>query len=241
MDVIRMDEGWQMDAGLAMDQAMIVPPPAPPGHKRKGKVMDYIPYKRDGRYLWYKNLSANVVAEAVKFGGVAADATAIKALADGIIAKYDATNAAQLALDAARVMEHNAEPAALAQIRAKVRNWKTLANYPSSGSEGVLQLHGTDSPFDPTTYKAEFTATPASGGVRLDFTKKGADRVAFYSRLRGTVPWHSLGTHTDSPHLDVTPLAQAGVPEAREYMARGMVHDAEIGQDSDVANVTFAG
>ena len=241
MDVIRMDEGWQMDAGLAMDQAMIVPPPAPPRRKQKGKTMDYVPPKRETRYLWYKNLSENVTVEVPKMGAPVADATAVKALADAIIAKYDASNAAQLALEAARVMEHNAEPATLTQIRAKVRNWKTLPNYPSSGSEGVLQLHGTDSPFDPTTYKAEFTATAASGGVRLDFTKRGADRVAFYSRLRGTVPWKSLGNHTDSPHLDVTPLAQAGVPEAREYMARGMVRDAEIGQDSDVASVTCAG
>ena len=30
--------------------------------------MDFMPSKRSDRYLWYKNLSANVVAEAVKFG-----------------------------------------------------------------------------------------------------------------------------------------------------------------------------
>jgi hypothetical protein len=31
------------------------------------------------------------------------------------------------------------------------------------------------------------------------------------------------------------------VPETREYMARGLVNDAEIGVDSAAVSVTFAG
>jgi len=241
--VIQMDQGWTMDAGLAMDQPAPSPVPAvvPVVHKRKGKTMDYIPYKRDPRYLWYKNLSANVVAEAVKMGVAPADATAIKAIADGIIAKYDATNAAQLALDSARLLEGSTEAAGLAQIRAKVRNWKTLTNYPASGSEAVLQLKGTDSPFDPATYKPVIKVKTVPGGVQVAFTKKGVDGVAVYMRVAGTTTWRKVGMDTESPFTDTTPLAAAGVPENREYKGRGVLHDEEIGLDSDTANVTFAG
>lgn len=243
MAMLRCDEGWRLNEGLFMDQPPVVPSviPPPPGSHKKGKTMDYIPNQRDARYLWYKNLSTNIVAEAVKFGGVAADATAIKAVADGIIAKYDLTNTAQQALDGARLIEHSTEAAALVQIRAKVKNWKTLSGYPASGSEGVLQLKGTDSAFDPATYKPELKATVVAGGVKVEFKKKGVAAMSIYMRRGGTANWQKLGIDTESPYLDSAPLAQAGVAEVREYKARGILHDVEIGVDSDVVSATFAG
>ena len=36
-------------------------------------------------------------------------------------------------------------------------------------------------------------------------------------------------------------LANPAVPEVREYMARGVVDDVEIGLDSDIIEVVFAG
>ena len=241
--VIEMDAGWRMDENLFMDQPAPSPVPAvvPVVHHRKGKTMDYIPYKRDPRYLWYVNLSDNVVAEAVKMGVAPADATAIKAVADGIIAKYDATNDAQKAVDAARLLEAGTEAAGLAQIRAKVRNWKTLTNYPTSGSEAVLQLKGTDSPFDPVSYKPVIKVKTVPGGVQVAFVKKGVDGLAIYMRLEGATTWSKVGMDTESPFTDTTPLAVAGAPENREYMARGVLHDEELNTASDTANVTFAG
>jgi hypothetical protein len=242
--VIEMDAGWFMDAGLSMDDPAPSPVPVtppPPVHKKKGKAMDFVPPKRDARYQWYKNLSSNVVAEGVKMGVPAADALAVKALADAIIAKYDATNTAQTALDGLRQIESTTEAADLAQIRAKVRNWKTLANYPGSGSEAVLQLKGADSAFDPTTYKPVIKLSLVPGGVRVGFVKKGVDGVAIYMRVAGTTLWRKVGMDTESPFTDTTPLAAPGVPEVREYMARGVLHDEELPLDSDPAIITFAG
>ena len=50
-----------------------------------------------------------------------------------------------------------------------------------------------------------------------------------------------LGTDTEAPYFDTKPLANPAVPEVREYMARGMVGDEEVGLDSDIASITFAG
>jgi hypothetical protein len=43
-------------------------------------------------------------------------------------------------------------------------------------------------------------------------------------------------------HFDQPPnVPQPPPPPVREYMARGMVGDDEIGQDSDIVSIAFAG
>ncbi|MBI2924530.1 MAG: hypothetical protein HYY24_02365 [Verrucomicrobia bacterium] len=203
--------------------------------------MDYVPNQRNARYQWYKNVSANVVAEAAKFGAPAADATAAKALADGIIAKMEATDAADTAAKGARQIERTTEAANLAQLRAKARNWKTLSGFPASGSEAVLKLKGAEAAFDPTTYKPVIKVSIEAGRIKVEFEKRGVDGVAVYSRRRGEAQWRRIGTDTDSPYFDTGALAQPNVPEVREYMARGLIGDEEVGLDSDSVSITFAG
>lgn len=203
--------------------------------------MDYVPNKRNDRYLWYKNLSDNVDTEGPKFGLTAAEATAAKALADGVIAKMEAADAAVAAMDGARQIERTTEATNLAEIRAKVRNWKTLSGFPPSGSEAVLKLKGAEEGFDPATYKPLIKASIDAGKIKIDFNRRGADGVAVYCRLRGTATWRKIGSDTNPPYFDTAPLAQPNVPEVREYMARGMINDNEIGLDSDIVSITFAG
>ena len=60
--------------------------------------------------------------------------------------------------------------------------------------------------------------------------------------LRNSMPCAIAATKRKTfPFLDETPLAQPGIPEQREYMARGVKGDDEIGQDSDIVTVTYAG
>ena len=242
--IIRFDEGWRLDEGHHFDQPPnFLPPVLPPVLPaiKKGKSMDFFPSKRAVQYQWLQNLSTNVVTEAAKFGGVAGDATAMKAQADAILAKMDITDSAAAALDGARNIEGSTLAANLASIRAKVKNWKTLAGYPASGSEAVLKLKGSGPAFDPTNYKPVITVSLVAGKPQIDFTKLGVDGVAIYCRLAGTGTWRKLAVDTESPYVDTAPLAQAGVPELREYKARGVVNDVEIGQDSDVVSIAFAG
>jgi hypothetical protein len=67
------------------------------------------------------------------------------------------------------------------------------------------------------------------------------DSVNIYGRLAGQSAWTLLGRDSESPYLDQRPLANPAVPEKREYMARGVVNDVEIGVDSDIVTVVFAG
>lgn len=203
--------------------------------------MDYIPDKRQDRYDWLTNLSNNIVAEAVKFGLSSDEALAAKALADAIIAKMDATDVAISELDGARHAERDVQTVKLAQIRASVANWKTLPGMPGSGSDGVLKLQGTATVFDENTYKPVLHLTIEAGTVRIAFQKKGVEAMAIYSRLAGSPLWERIAIEHHSPYHDTRPLAQPNVPEVREYMARGIRNDEEIGQDSDIYTITFSG
>lgn len=241
--IIRLDEGWRLDEGHHLDQppnAPAVIPVVVPAKKSNKPHMDFISDKRAERYLWLKNLSDNIVAEAVKMGLSAGEATATKTLADVLIAAMEATNDAQTALDGARATEKTVSTANIAALRLKVRNMKTLPGYAASGSEGVLNLKGPVSDFDPNTFKPVLKAMIEGGKPRIDFTKKGVDAVAVYCRPRGTAAWRKLAVDTSSPYYDTEPLANPNMPEVREYMGMGVVDDIEIGVASDIVSVTLS-
>jgi len=203
--------------------------------------MDYILPRRADRKEFFTNLSANIVVEGPKFGLTSLQCTDIKAVVDAILAKMDDTDTAQNALDSAHDLEQQTETANEAVLRASVRNWKTLPGYAASGSEAVLRLKGAAVVFDPNTFKPKIKATVRPGEVLISFEKGGADGVVVYSRLRGTLPWHKLAIDMNPPYNDTAPLATPNVPEVREYMARGILDDVEIGLESDIVTATFAG
>ncbi len=153
----------------------------------------------------------------------------------------DATEAAEVALAAAHEIEFVLEKSTDLAIRAKVKNWKTLPGYPASGSEAALRLKGAAGAFDHNTYKPVIKVSQEADVIKIAFTKKGVDSMAIYSRLRGTSAWNKLAVETTSPYFDSSPLAAPGVAEAREYMARGVLSDEEIGLTSDIASITFGG
>lgn len=79
------------------------------------------------------------------------------------------------------------------------------------------------------------------GRVRIDFVKDGLDGVHIYARLKGQTTWAKLALDTYSPYEDNRPLATAGQPEHREYMAIGVLHDEEVTQQSDIVEAVFGG
>jgi hypothetical protein len=244
--IIRMDQGWKLDAGHRFDQPPLVPPPPVPvpgpGQpiKKKGKHMDWMPRKRANRYLWWKNLRDNIDVEGPKMGLSPAEITAVKDLAIAQLAKMDATDAASVALDGARAEEEDASSANEFEIRTQVKNWKTRPGFAASGCEGVLQLVGPGSNFDRNTFKPSVKVSFMGGQIKLDFIKSECDSVAVYCRLRGSTTWNRLGTDSSSPYFDTNPLANPAVAEVREYFVRGIIDDVEIGVESDIVHITLS-
>jgi hypothetical protein len=116
-----------------------------------------------------------------------------------------------------------------------------LPNWKSSGADGELQCSASNSDVDPGSYKPVIKVEIKGGLITLDFKKKGVDGIAIYARLRGTMGWTKIGTDTSSPYIDGRPLAQPNVAEIREYMARGMIGDDEIGLESDIVSINYGG
>jgi hypothetical protein len=203
--------------------------------------MDYIPPQRSERNQFYKNFSDNAVTEGPKFNAPTGSALAAKANADAILAAMAATDSLEDQLKAARLIERNVIALNLPPFRATGGLWKKLPGWPASGSEAVLRLKGPGIVFDPATYKPSFTLSMEAGKIRFDFEKKGVQRLKFFCRLRGQTVWNEIGEDSAPPYWDTNPLANPNVPEVREYMARGVIDDEEIGVDSDIVTITFGG
>lgn len=203
--------------------------------------MDYLPTQRTERYEWWKKIRDSIETEGLKFGLSAANISAAKALAADQCAAMEAVNAAKTAMKGARARESTATRNNTAAMRACVRHWKTLPDFPASGSEGALKLRGVKAAFAPASFKSMLKVSIVGHRIRLDYTKSGMDAVVVYGRLSGTPDWTRLGMDASSPYYDTRPLAVPGVAELREYMVRGLLDDEETGQDSDIVSILFGG
>ena len=174
-------------------------------------------------------------------GGTLETATSLKTEADALIDAYKDTDAAKTTSDGKMAVEVDAEGTRLSNIRALLTTLKVLPNWKSSGADARLQSSSSSSEFDPDTYKPVITVSMKGGQITLEFKKKGVDALALYARLRGTTGWTRIGIDTSSPYIDGRPLATPGVAEVREYMARGMIGDDEIGLESDIVSIAFGG
>ncbi len=204
-------------------------------------MSDYIPYKRERRKAWLQNLSNQAAEQVLAGGGTDETATDLKAEADALIAAYKDTDAAETTYEGKRAVEAGMEATRLPHIRRLLSMLKVLPHWKSSGANEQLQASSSRTVFDPDTYKPVFTVRIKGGRITLSFKKRGVDGLAIYTRLGRTTAWTKLDVHTLSPYIDGRPLAVPGVPEIREYMARGILKDREIGLESDIVSIVFGG
>jgi hypothetical protein len=201
---------------------------------------DFIPQARGSYREWLINFKTVVASKGVEWGLTASDILVVTDPIDAIIASMDATIAAESALAAARQDEKTVVHEYNKMFRDLIGGWKKKVGFTAEHAQ-QLRVVSSRPDLDEDNYKPEFKVRIVGGEIRLDWKKKGADAVYVYARLRGVATWTRIGMDTSSPYIDGRPLAQANVPETREYMLRGVVDDEEIGLDSDVLSITWAG
>ena len=203
-------------------------------------MADYIP-KNDGDLLkWESNFSENLSNYADALGLTPDEVKAMqnncKNIGNGI---NDCTKAQSLAKEAVAnklsIIKINTDG-----LRTGIQHFKKNKGYTEAIGK-ALGVVGTDDPVDPDTYKPKISADVFPGHVTIKFTKKGVQGVNIYSKLKGEENWAKLAFDSYSPYTDNRPLHVPGTPETRQYMAMGVVHDHEIGQMSDILEVTFGG
>ncbi len=113
-------------------------------------------------------------------------------------------------------------------LRPIVRRIKANANYNEMIGEN-LGIVADNPPIDPNQIKPTLTLTVNMGFVRVRILRNGAESVNLFSRRSGQAEWTFLARVTRATYLDETPLANAGVPEIREYMAQGFLGDSQVG------------
>jgi hypothetical protein len=201
---------------------------------------DYIPDSFENRYNWLVNLKTQVNTNAAALKLDAAKLAAFNTMIDSLIAVYKAVIDAQTALDTASGNAHDTYDSNVGDLRAFINEMKnnTLC---TDGMEAAMQILTTGGGPADADIKPSINAAPARGYVRITGSKNYAETVNLYMR-RKNGQWVLIAAKRKRfPFDDQTPLAVAGVPEEREYMARGVNGDDEVGQDSDIVSAVFAG
>ena len=201
---------------------------------------DYLPHNDGDKLNWYTNYNSKIGTDGPTVGLSAGDITAIQSKLGAYLSQFNSLVQLKNTLKAMTATTRALEKALLVDVRKQVARLKTHAGF-TPGIAANLDVVGEPDAFDPDTFKPKLTVTVFPGTVRAEFIKGETDGVNLYCRLRGQTGWKFVARDTNSPYEDHTPLAQPGVPEAREYCARAVLGDQEIGQMSDIVSVTYAG
>lgn len=127
------------------------------------------------------------------------------------------------------------------RLRAIIKRAKTSPGC-TPAIQTLLQWIGESHEFDPDTARPTITVEAQRGRVKIDGRKPGFEAVNIYFRRKGDVEWKLIAVRKRKfPFYDEAPLATAGTPEVREYMAIGVINDEEIGQPSEIKEVVYAG
>jgi hypothetical protein len=197
----------------------------------------YLPNSDGQLIIWLTNFQAKIPTYGPTLGLAAGDVTALTNLCAGVMESIEEVeikkNEAQNAVTAKDAFKNEQLPI----LRNAIRRLKTHTDYTDAiGQE--LGVIGSESSLPD---KPGLKAKARVNDVELSFTKKGLDGVNVYARAKGAAQWTFLARDTHSPYHDTRPLANAGVPETREYMCIGVVSDEEVGEVSDIVSVVFGG
>lgn len=228
----------------------------------------YLPTREAERVTWLNNFNTKIGGYATTFGITAAEVLILKNMA--VLYSYTINlieqsksftqeltkfkNVLSIApngttLGALPVLTPPVAPAlspagAFTFVGGLVKRIKgTTASYTEAIGED-LGIIGDETSFDENTFQTTLKGMSLPGNNEISFTKKGVDGINVYSHpVGGTDPnvWEKLAFDSSSPYNDTRPLAVAGVPENRKYKGRGVIHDVEIGQWSDILSLTFNG
>jgi hypothetical protein len=200
----------------------------------------YLPKKDSELLVWLENYKEKIVTDGPTLGLSPTQVTDQQKFCETMQNAIVQVNTKKEELKSAVSAKNSAAETQLGSLRLAIANIKTLPNYTDAiGNE--LGVVGTHNDLDEATYKAEISVELFGGFVRIKFKKKGADGVNIYHRLKGSPNWVFLARDTKSPYDDHIVLTVPNQPEHWEYMAYGVLDDAQIGQPSDIVEVVYGG
>ncbi len=223
------------------------PPPSPilqpTTHSNPRNTMtDFIPQSEENLLAWLNlqiekfttQRAADVDATEAEKAGFLAAVNTIKNVLGPIVEM-------QHQLDQLRANLALIESQQLPLLRAFIKRFKTSTGCTPAVKEEQKWI-GEERTFDPDTARPTITVDALRGRVKINGQKPGFEAYNLYWRKKGDMEWKLLAIRKRKfPYYDETPLAVAGTPEVREYMAIGVINDEEAGQPSEIKEVVYAG
>ena len=204
--------------------------------------MDIIPQSYGNLRGWLaKQIEILTAALAATIGMTPDERTAYLAAVNSILTPLTAIVALMEELEEKTAAFPDILEAFLPIIRAAIKRAKTSAGC-TADVRVSLDWNADVANNDPENSRPHINAEAQRGRVKISGNKPTFDAVNIYRRIKGEVQWQLIAVRKRRfPYFDESPLAVAGTPEVREYMAIGVVKDEEIGQMSEIKEVVFAG
>ena len=256
MKIIRFDSGVRLDAPNLRwgDPSYILQPgdpgyvatgPAPsPTHPQTRNTMntDYIPQSYKNLRDWLTLQQTGLTAPLATTNGMTVnERTDYLAAVGTLLPKATAIVNLMEQLDQLTADFPMVSEAQLPLIRAAIKRAKTSAGCTPAVQE-QLDWVAASPTVNPDTARPSITVEAQRARVKIDGRKPGFEAVNIYCRKKGDVQWRLIAVRKRKfPYYDEAPLAVAGQPEVREYMAIGVIADEEVGQPSEIKEVVYAG
>lgn len=206
----------------------------------KKKFLKFIPQKTGDKSAWCANYKTKIGTLGVNVGLSADEITGQQNSAQNIIDANNKVQQKKSELGEAVSSKKAAEQTDWQLIRNMANRIKTSTGYTEAiGRE--LGIVGSGIMLDYSTLRPTIKPTAYPGYISIAFNKQGMLGVSIYVRLKGTTGWEKIATDHTSPYADKRPLAEAGKPEIREYMAVYFDGREDVGQQSDIATIVFGG
>ena len=203
--------------------------------------LNIIPNSYKGRLDFFTVLKAQLALNAVTLNLSAAFLTGVNAMLDSLIALYQKAVDTELAVATASADAAGAYTLNEGALHGLINTLKVNPGM-TDGMAVAMGIGAISTAHAATQIKPKIKADAQTGHVRIGGSKDYAQLINIYMRLAGTTAWTLVGNRRRSlPFDDTTPLKTPGVPETREYQARGVNGDEEVGLYSDIVTVTFAG
>jgi hypothetical protein len=201
---------------------------------------DFIPSSDAELVTFCTNLKTKVTLNGPGLGLTVPEIDAVIAWCNEIIDSIGAYATAKTSYESALSNKKQVVKTKVSSIRGFAKDVKRKAAYTATIGSDLGIVGGTNA-FNSATYKSSLKIDLHPGYINLKFVKKGIEGINLYSRKKGELNWEKLGFYAHSPCVDVRPLAIAGQAENREYMCVGIIKDHEIGVQSDIVSVAYAG
>lgn len=201
---------------------------------------DFVPSSDAELVTWATNIKGKIATEAIALGLTSDEINDVNSWCDGIIKSINLAEQSKATYDSVAADKKVKVANAIKEARKFAKDVKRNNSYTVAiGKE--LGLVGKETTFIPSDYKPTLKATSFTGYVTVKFVKKGVEGVNLYCRKKGEATWQKSGFFAHSPCKDVSPLSVDGQAENREYMCIGVIKDQEVGLQSNIVSVAFAG